>query len=201
MTHQKTKTHDGNESQASFEAMVREKLQQAVRTALMSVLEAEVDAFIGAVRYEHTEQRHDYRNGHYRRGLDTSLGHISDLPVPRTRHGYQTQLFERYHRRRTDLDQTIGEMFIGGVSMARVGDVVVTLTGSKPSASTVSRVFHTLESEYEQWKTRKLAERYVYAFADGTYFTVIYNEQGCKMPILAVVGIAETGGRFYVIVR
>ena len=50
-------------------------------------------------------------------------------------------------------------------------------------------------SEYEQWKTRKLNERYVYAFADGTYFTVIYNGEGCKMPILAVVGIAETGER------
>ncbi len=195
MTHDKNDTQERDESQATFEAMLREKLQQAVRTALMSVLEAEVDAFIGAVRYEHAEQRRDYRNGHYTRGLDTSLGHISDLPVPRTRQGHQTQLFERYHRRRTDLDQTIGEMFIGGVSMARVGEVVETLTGTKPSASTVSRVFHTLESEYEQWKSRKLAHRYVYAFADGTYFTVIYNGQGCKMPILAVVGIAETGER------
>jgi putative transposase len=176
-------------------AMVREKLQQAVRTALMSVLEAEIDAFIGAVRYEHTEQRHDYRNGHYRRGLDTSLGHISDLPVPRTRAGYQTQLFERYHRRRTDLDQTIGEMFLGGVSMTRVGEVIETLTGTKPSASTVSRVFHTLENEYEQWKTRPLCERYGYAFADGTYFSVIYNGEGCKMPRLSVVGIAESGER------
>lgn len=195
MTQQKNDTQDETESQVSFEAMLREKLQQAVRTALISVLEVEVDTFIGAVRYEHSEQRGDYRNGHYTRGLDTSLGHISDLPVPRTRAGYQTQLFERYHRRRPDLDQTIGEMFIDGVSMARVGEVVETLTGTKPSASTVSRVFHTLESEYEQWKTRKLHERYVYAFADGTYFTVIYNGEGCKMPILAVVGIAETGER------
>jgi transposase-like protein len=54
-------------------------------------------------------------------------------------------------------------------------------------------VFHTLESEYEQWKHRQLAERYAYAFADGTYFTVIYNGEGCKMPILAVVGITTTG--------
>jgi putative transposase len=28
--------------------------------------------------------------------------------------------------------------------------------------------------------------------ADGTYFAVIYNGEGCKMPILAVVGIAMT---------
>jgi putative transposase len=195
MTRQKNDTQDENESQATFEVLVREKLRQAVRTALISVLEEEVDVFIGAVRYERSGQRRDYRNGHYNRGLDTSVGHIDDLPVPRTRAGYQTQLFEHYHRRRTDVDQMIGEMFIGGVSMARVGEVVETLTGTKPSASTVSRVFHTLESEYEQWKTRKLAEHYLYAFADGTYFTVIYNGEGCKMPILAVVGIAETGER------
>jgi putative transposase len=84
---------------------------------------------------------------------------------------------------------------VKGVSTTKVGQVIETLTGSHPSASTVSRVFHTLESEYEQWKTRKLSECYVYAFADGTYFTVIYNGEGCKMPILAVVGIAETGER------
>jgi putative transposase len=195
MTRQKNDTQDGNESQAPFEALLRAQLQQAVRTALISVLEAEVDAFIGAVRYERNEQRRDYRNGHYERSLDTTIGHLDELPVPRTRGGFQTQLFERYHRRRPDVDQAMGEMFIGGVSMTRVGEVVETLTGSKPSASTVSRVFHTLESEYEQWKTRQLAERYVYAFADGTYFTVIYNGEGCKMPILAVVGIAETGER------
>ena len=195
MTHQQNDTQEQDESQATFAALLREKVQQAVRTALISVLEAEVDAFIGAVRYERSEQRQDYRNGHYHRSLETSMGHIDDLPIPRTRAGYQTQLFERYHRRRSELDQSIGEMFIGGVSMARVGEVVETLTGTKPSASTVSRVFHTLESEYEQWKRRKLAERYVYAFADGTYFTVIYNGEGCKMPILAVVGIPETGER------
>ena len=78
MTRQKNDTQDENGSQAPFEMLVREKLQQAVRTALC-----------------------------------------------------------------TDLDQSIGEMFSGGVSMTRVGEVVETLTGTKPSASTVSRVFHT----------------------------------------------------------
>lgn len=57
------------------------------------------------------------------------------------------QLFERSHRRRTDLDQTIGEIFVGRVSMALVGEVVETMTGTKPRASTFSRVFYTLESE------------------------------------------------------
>ena len=86
-------------------------------------------------------------------------------------------------------------MFVGGVSTKGVGAVMETLTGTPPSPSTVSRVFHTLESEYTAWKTRDLAEKYAYAFADGTYFTVIYNGEGCKMPILAVVGISTEGER------
>ncbi len=76
-------------------------------------------------------------------------------PVPRTRQGYQTQLFERYHRRRDELDSAIGEMFVKEVSTAKVGQVIETLTGSQPSASTVSRVFHTLEGEYAEWKQRQ----------------------------------------------
>src|SRR5437660_11550525 len=111
MTHTENNTREENGSQGTFEAMLREKLQEAVRTALVSVLEAEVDAFIGAVRYERSEQRQDYRNGHDTRSLGTSVGDIDDLPVPRTRRGYQTQVFERYHRRRDNLDQAIGEMF------------------------------------------------------------------------------------------
>jgi transposase-like protein len=64
MTHIENNTPEENGSQGTFEAMLREKLQEAVRTALITVLEAEGDAFIGAMRYERSEQRRDYRNGH-----------------------------------------------------------------------------------------------------------------------------------------
>ena len=193
MTHTDNHIEDALRSQEAFEQLVKERLQYAVRVTLMNVLEEEVTAFIGAKPYERGAQRRDQRNGHYTRDLETTVGRIADLPVPRTRGGYQTQVFQRYHRRQDELDGAIGEMFIKGVSTAKVGEVIETLTGSHPSASTVSRVFHSLESEYEQWKQRSLVERYAYAFADGTYFSVIYNGEGCKMPILAVVGITPTG--------
>jgi len=163
--------------------------------ALVTILEEEVEAFIGALPYERTPQRQDQRNGYYTRDLETSLNRIEALPVPRTRKGYHTQLFKKYQRRRAELDAAIGEMFVKGVSTRGVGQVLEALSGSKPSPSTVSRVFHTLEGEYQTWKTRPLAKRYEYAFADGTYFTVIYRDEGCKMPILAVVGINAAGER------
>ena len=182
-------------SQNDFQSLLQEQVRMAVRLTLVTILEEEVSSLIGALPYERTPERGDYRNGHYTRDLETTVGLIEDLPVPRTRKGHQTQLFEKYKRRRVELDTAIGEMFIGGVSTRKAGEVVKSLTGSKPSASTVSRVFHTLEGEYETWKRRPLDEHYAYAFADGTYFTVIYDSEGHKMPILAVIGITTTGQR------
>src|ERR1700692_4559234 len=111
-------------SQEQFVYYVKEQLRMAVRATLVTILEEEVQAFIGAKPYERSEQRRDQRNGHYTRNLDTTMGHIEDVRVPRTRHGHQTQLFERYHRRRDELDQAIGEMFVKGVSTSKVGEVM-----------------------------------------------------------------------------
>ena len=154
-----------------------------------------MEAFVNASRYQRTPERQDYRNGTYERDLGTSMGIIEDLPVPRTRHGFRTELFERYQRRQGELDEAICEMFVGGMSMAKVGDVLETLSSSSLSASAVSRIFHTLEEEFETWKKRPLQSHYLYVFADGTYFSVIYNGQGEKMPILAVIGIDPEGKR------
>jgi putative transposase len=182
-------------SQADFQGMLHEKLRLAVRMTLVTVLEDEVEAFIGVQPYQRSPQRQDRRNGWYTRNLGTSMGQIEDLPIPRTRNGFHTQLFKRYRRRQDELDSTICDMFVRGVSTTAVGQVIETLTDSKPSPSTVSRVFHTLEGEFQAWKTRALQKHYPYAFADGTYFSVVYNDEGQHMPILAVVGITSTGER------
>ncbi len=181
--------------QDDFQAFVRDTMRDFVRIALTTILEEEVTALIGAAPYEHTPIRRDRRNGTYTRDLDTSVGRIENLPVPRTRQGHRTQLFERYQRRQPAVDQSIGEMFIRGVSTHGVGQVLEELAGVQPSASSVSRVFHKLQDEFDAWKKRELAQRYVYCFADGTYFSVIYQDEGCKMPILAVIGIRPDGTR------
>lgn len=195
MTPKQEHTQENTFSQTEFQTLLQEKLRAAVRYTLITVLEAEVAEMIGAARYQRTEQRRDHRNGSYERDLVTGLGPIEQLVVPRTRKGFKSQLFERYQRRQAQLDEAICEMFVGGVSTSQVGEVVESLTGVKPSPSTVSRVYHQLEEEFERWKKRPLASEYVYAFADGTYFSVIYDGQGCKMPILAVVGINRQGER------
>jgi transposase-like protein len=175
--------------------LLQERLRLAIQFTLIQILETEVEAFVNAAPYQRTSERRDYRNGTYSRDLGTSMGRIEDLPVPRTRNGFQTLLFEQYHRRQAELDEAICGMFTKGMSDVQVGDVIEGLTGMHPSPSTVSRVFHSLEGEFAGWKERPLKAHYLYVFADGTYFSVIYDHQGCKMPILAVVGIDREGRR------
>jgi transposase-like protein len=170
-------------------------MRLAIRHTFITVLEEEVEGFIQAALYQRTPERRDYRNGHYERNLVTTVGELEALPVPRTRQGFRTELFERYQRRQTELDELISEMFVQGVSTTQVGNLLEALTGTHPSPSTVSRVFHSLEEEFETWKTRTLQAHYLYVFADGTYFSVIYDQEGCKMPILAVIGIDVEGQR------
>jgi len=183
------------EGQATIQEALQERMRLAIKFMLTQILEEEVDAFVNASPYQRTFERRDYRNGSYERDLGTAMGVIEDLPVPRTRGGFRTEVFARYHRRQAELDQAICEMFVAGASTMRVGEVVEALSGTQPSPSTVSRVFHGLEEEYEQWKKRPLQKHYLYVFADGTYFTVIYDGQGEKMPILAVIGIDSAGKR------
>jgi putative transposase len=187
-------TAPATNSQLDFHGLLRDKICLAVQLLLNEVLDEELEAVIGAAVYERTTRRRDYRNGSYERGLVTGVGAVR-LTVPRSRKGFTSLVFEHYCRRQTELNQAIGEMFVKGASTVQVGEIIETLTGVKPSPSAVSRVHQTLQAEFDAWKQRPLLTHYLYVFADGTYFTVIYDDAGHKMPVLAVVGITPTGTR------
>ena len=94
MTPHQESTQPALGSQTEFHELLREKLREAIRYTLIQVLEAEVEAYIGAAAYERVPSRQDHRNGHYERNLVTGMGEAKALPVPRTRKGFKTQLFK-----------------------------------------------------------------------------------------------------------
>ena len=91
------------EGQATLRELLQEKLKLAIQYTLVQALEEEVEGYIRAAPHERTANRRDHRNGSYRRGLGTTMGEIEDLPVPRTRKGFQSQLLDRYRRRQAEL--------------------------------------------------------------------------------------------------
>ncbi|CAH1205246.1 hypothetical protein PAECIP111893_02312 [Paenibacillus plantiphilus] len=69
---------------------------QFVQDNLESIMRAEIAAFMESDECD----RHNNRNGYYKRTLHTKYGNIEELSVPRDRQGhFQTHVFEPYQRR------------------------------------------------------------------------------------------------------
>src|SRR6266480_4187253 len=141
--------------QQTFQQYLRELARGAIRVVVEDVMREELDALIGVGWGECSPKRKGYRNGHYTRDLVTSTGRIEDINVPRDREGqFHTQAFERYSRYEPQIADGLTQMFVAGTSTHKVGEVAQTLLGVAPSASTVSRLNHSLSEQFEAWRCR-----------------------------------------------
>jgi putative transposase len=182
--------------QAEFHRHLKEQARLGLRVLLERVMQEELQALLGAAWGEHTEQRRGYRNGYYTRDLGTTQGVIEDLKVPRDREGqFQTQVFEGYARYEPQVEEGLREMFVAGVSTARVGDVAEQLIGVAPSKSAVSRLNSDLQAQFKEWRERRLAEHWRIIYCDGIYFDVRHAEQADRMVVLAVLAVDPSGAK------
>jgi transposase-like protein len=78
-------------------------------------MEQELKDYLKAERHQRREERVSYRNGYYKRDLDTELGVIEEVSFPRSRDGkFKRKVFESYQRRQEAVNNSIKEMFIHG---------------------------------------------------------------------------------------
>jgi transposase-like protein len=181
-------------STSEFQQALYQLIREAVRTVLEEVMQQELDEFIQVAAYERSSERLGQRNGYYTRSLNTRVGPLHDLKVPRDRAGnFQTQLFERYERNDPAITEGIAQMFFKGVSQQKVASVLEPLMGVSPSASTVSRVAHDLDSECEAGRTRSLKSHYKVVYFDGEYFPILHQRQSSQTAILVAMGVDVLG--------
>jgi putative transposase len=189
-------------SQSEFYEALYQLIRGAVRTVLEEVMQQELDEFIQAAAYERSIQRLGQRNGYYTRDFNTTVGKLADLKVPRDRAGqFQTQLFERYQRNDPAITEGIAQMFFSGASQQKVASVLEPLVGLTPSASTVSRVAHDLDSECEKWRNRSLKSHYKVIYFDGVYFPILHQGQRAQTALLVALGIDGLGEKEVLAVR
>ena len=169
--------------------------QVFLKRILEGAMEDEVMEHLGISRkYERSEERGNQRNGYYQRDLETELGLVRELRVPRTRDGgYRPRAFQRYKRRQEAVNGSIREIFLAGVSTRRVGEVLKPLIGSYPSCSTVSEVVKSLDREVRVFHSRKLSDEYKYLFLDGLTVKLKTALGVRKRLLLIAYGIREDG--------
>jgi putative transposase len=170
--------------------------QSAVRTVIETVMREELDQFIGAAWGECSPKRKGYRNGHYTRDLATSTGRLEEIKIPRDREGqFHTQAFERYHRYEPHIAEGLTQMLVVGTSTHKVGEVAQTLLGVAPSASTISRLNHTLSQQFDTWRQRSLQEHWRILYLDGVHFSIRHGDKADSTLILTALGVDLAGNK------
>lgn len=135
-------------------------LREALRVVTQELMEAEVEAHVGAERYERTTERSGQRNGYRERTWDTRVGSIP-LRVPRVRDGSSfPTLLEPRPRAERALVAVIQEASVQGVSTRRVDALVQALGMTGISKSQVSRLCGELDAVLTRFRTRRLEGAY-----------------------------------------
>lgn len=179
-----------------FRERIRLQARQGLRVLLEELLEEEMATLLGCGWGESSPDRKGWRNGYRYRDLLTSQGRLEELKVPRDRAGqFQTQLFKQYHRAEAQVEEALLEMWTGGTSQEKVGQIAKTLTGVSLSDSAVSRLCQSLGAEFESWRKRELPAHLQIVYLDAVYFTIRFEDKSARTAVMAALGVGEDGNK------
>jgi putative transposase len=174
---------------------VRGWIEQIVREELTAVLGADTSLRVG-------DSRRGYRHGTRARTLTTSLGPTT-FTLPRARlfdeagrtREWRSVAVARYQRRTRRVDEAILGVYLSGANTRRIRSALAPLLQDGPlSKDAVSRLVGRLRDEFEQWRSRDLAEEQVrYLFLDGWYPKVRLGKKRVVVPVLVVLGVRADG--------
>jgi putative transposase len=178
-----------------------EGIRFRIRGFIEALLNEEVDAVLGAGRYERADGRRGHRNGSKPRELTTSFGKtVFDRPRAvlfdnEREVEFQSTIVDRYRRRSREVDAALLGMYFGGVNTRKVQQAIRPLLREAPlSKSAISRLIQRLKEYFEAWRTMPLAGlRIAYLYLDGIYVRVRCGGKTRSLPVLAVVGIKSDG--------
>jgi putative transposase len=170
-------------------------LREAMATMSQALMEAEVEAHLGAGRHERSEERIGQRNGYRERTWDTRVGSI-ELRVPRVRDSsYFPALLEPRTRAERALTAVIQEAYVQGVSTRRVDALVQALGMTGISKSQVSRLCQELDGVVERFRSRRLDGPYPYLWLDATFVKVRAEGRVVSMAVVIATGVRLSGER------
>ncbi len=193
-----------------FRQDIEAQFRRHIREALDVALAEELAAALGSGRHQRTDRRCGYRNGTVERTITTPDG-TRTVTVPRGRVAdtagvtteFHSQLLPRYARRTREIDDAILGCYLGGINSRRIRIALKPLLGERHlSKSAVSRIVGRLKGLFTRWQGRDLSvARYPIVFLDGFHLNVRVARRVVSVPVLAALGVTETGQKCLLTLR
>jgi transposase-like protein len=171
-----------------------------VRSYLQELLEQEVTAALGRLRYGREATAKGSRNGYRERTLIGTFGRV-ELDVPRARiaqaegsRKFKSALLPRYRRLTPAAMSLIASAYLAGVNTRRVRRALAGLFGGAVSKDTVSRAWRATQADFATWNQRDLSqEPVVRLILDGTVVRVLLDRKATSLSILVALGVRPDG--------
>jgi len=214
-------SHSGAETSAQLfhdwfdpiESGVRDR----VRNFIESMIEAELEEALSRPRYgrpakveeDRPASLNGHRHGHRSRSLMGTFGPVK-IEVPRARLNtpdgktteWKSKMLPAYQRRTRAADALIAGAYLSGTNTRRVRRALAALFGGAVGKDTVSRVWRKVQSDWEAWNARSLAdEPIVRLILDGTVVRVRLDKKATSISLLVVLGIREDGQKVLLAVK
>lgn len=180
----------------NFWVDINHYLRRLVKGIIEVSLDEEMIQYMQTQPYQRTDRanRLDYRNGYYRRNLDTTFGPVEKITIPRSRRGlFRPSVFDRYQRRQQAVNDVVCNVFLRGISTRDVAEALKPLLNTTLSASTVSSITKRLNPLVKQFHERKLLDEYQFLFLDGITISVKGSLKAKKILVLVAYGITIFG--------
>jgi transposase-like protein len=171
-----------------------------IRGFIEGLLEAELSAALDRSRYQRGSGK-GHRNGHRDRQLIGTFGPLR-VSVPRARvrgtmgqaEEWRSATLPAYKRVTRQAEALIAGSYLAGTNTRRVRRALAGLFGGAIGKDTVSRAWHKLQSDWEAWQNRDLAdEDIVRVILDGTVVPVRLDRKATKLSVLVALGVRRDG--------
>jgi len=193
-------------------------IRDRIRGFIEELVEEELSDALGRARYQRPGRpaepaaargTNGYRHGRRQRQLLGSFGPVA-INVPRARldnaegtnREWCSQVLPRYARMTKQVEALIAGAYLSGTNTRRVRRALGALFQGAVSKDTVSRTWRKVQTDWQVWCRRSLAEEdVVRLILDGTVVRVRLDRKATSISLLVVLGIRRDGQKVLLAVR
>jgi len=163
---------------------------------IQAMLIAEADEFLGRIAGVPGKSASGYRDG-FEEARTVAYGSTPvALRRPRVRESdvpFTSEMLPPYKRRFPELDKTMHELWLQGLSTRDFEPSLRVLVGETTplSPSSISRINKQFLDDYRQWQQTPIVDKYVYLWADGIYLDAGAEDE--RRVMLVVIGVDVRG--------
>ncbi len=157
-----------------FWSNIEDQVKFSVTELIQQQINEEFNVFIGASWYQNSQERIGWRNGYWKRNLETKHGLIESLKMPRARKvkgsdsiKIEFSIFDRWQRFQDDLLEAILQAYLIGNSSRDVTELVHQFCGTTCSREFVRKLLHNFEEKLQDYLNRPISHQWPFIFVDG----------------------------------